>query len=577
MDINLFIIDSLSPFFSPLEKNMEYNWSKVPFNFLEENNLLKPEYKDTILNAFESYLVKVKNLGYNAITIDELCRMVIFNFYSIKIKKKLESYIDLYREIFKLVKNNNIKIYITTDIMFYNNDIKNFIGKRNKNKATSFLLKLAIRQLFNEFPEVDGVIFRLGESDGVDVEGDFISSLFIKTPKQCRTLIRYLLPLFEDREKHMIIRSWTLGAYSIGDLMWNKDTVDKVFKNIESESLILSLKYGESDFFRYLNLNPLFYYGSIQKIIELQSRREYEGFGEFPSYIGSDYEKIYRYLQKANNLIGLSTWCQTGGWSHFTKLTFSQDSSIWTEINTYIIPQIFKGEFDSKQAVYNFADENLGVGNGQTLYKLLKLSQKIIRELWYIPEISSKRLYFRRSRIPTLLWNVWDNIIISHSLRRILKSLVLERKEAIIDGYRALSKIRKLKEYAYNIGIDTEQFDYMYDTFNIIAHGREYYLGKWNLKIQDKIVELSKEYKIKYPYGFHILIDFSLVQPRKWVIKTIFKLAIRTRPEYTLLDKLILIRLSSLIYILVNLKRKRKTKSSELLNEKAMGIQVFFK
>lgn len=575
--MNLFLIDSLSPFFEPLEKDKEYNWSKVSFSSLEKDGELSREFQDVILKSFENYINKVKDLGYNSITIDELCRMVKFNFYNDLLVKKINSYSNFYKKLFSLIKKANLKIFVTTDIMFYNKDIEYFIKRKKKNKATTLLLKIAINQLFKLYPEVDGVIFRLGESDGLDVEGDFISNLFIKTPKQCRKLIRELIPIFEDREKTMIIRSWTLGAYSIGDLAWNRNTLDKVFKNIESDSLIISHKYGESDFFKYMNLNPLFYNSSLQQIVELQSRREYEGFGEFPCYIGSDYEKIKRYLDQAENIVGLSTWCQTGGWSHFTKLTFSENSSLWTEINTYVIPKIFKDNVSAKQAVYDYANENLDGDNGQLLYKMLRLSEKVFRELWYIPEMSSKRLYFRRSRIPTLLWIVWDNIIISHQLRRIIRPLILERKEAVVDGYRALKKIKKLSTYAMELGIDEDQFEYMYDTFNIIAHGREYYLGRWNPELQVKIEQLSKEYKLKYPKGFHIVKDFSIVHPRKWLIKTIFKLAIRTEPQYTIFDRLVLIKFSSIIYKLVKGRSKKNNRSDKLMNDQAMGIQVFFK
>jgi tetratricopeptide (TPR) repeat protein len=41
------------------------------------------------------------------------------------------------------------------------------------------------------------------------------------------------------------------------------------------------LKYGDADFFRFRALNPLFFRGPQQKLIELQCRREYEGMGEY--------------------------------------------------------------------------------------------------------------------------------------------------------------------------------------------------------------------------------------------------------------------------------------------------------
>lgn len=573
--MELFLIDSLSPFFSSLPQQGEYNWSKVPFALLEDDEGLDPIKEKIILRSFEGYIRRIKSTGYNAITVDELCQMIIFQFYPDKLKEKIYSYQKFYRKLFTLMKQHELKIYITTDIMFYNESIQEYVKKKPKKSSTTKLLKAAINLLIGNFPEVDGVIFRLGESDGMDVHGDFISKLFIKTPDQCRRLIRDLVPVFEELERYMIIRSWTLGAYSIGDLMWNRDTLEKVFKNIESDYLIISHKYGESDFFRYLNLNPLFYNNSLKKIIELQARREYEGFGEFPCYIGTDYERIYRYLQTVENMVGISVWCQTGGWSHFTKLTYGRNSSIWTEINTFLIIKIYKEGMKSEKAVFQYAREFLGNEKGEKLLKLLRLSEKILRELWYLPEFSSKRLYFRRSRIPTLLWIVWDNIVINPTLRGVLRPFVQEKKEAIIDGYRACGKIRKLKEYAVELELEVTQFDFMYDTFNIIAHGREYYLGRWNLELQDKIVKLSENYREKYPEGFHISHNFSLVQPRKWMIKTVFRLALRNHPQYSLFDKLILIRFSSVIYFLVTFWQKDKL--PDFLDEQAMGVQVLFK
>jgi hypothetical protein len=59
-------------------------------------------------------------------------------------------------------------------------------------------------------------------------------------------------------------------------------------------------------------LNKAFFHVKQAKIIELQARREYEGAGEFPSYIGADCEHFARELEGAENMVGMSIWCQTG-------------------------------------------------------------------------------------------------------------------------------------------------------------------------------------------------------------------------------------------------------------------------
>ncbi|MBN2655569.1 MAG: hypothetical protein JXR86_00810 [Spirochaetales bacterium] len=574
--MDLFLIDTLSPFFAPLPDGEEYNWSKVPFTLLEGPDGLDVDKEIQIIDAFGHYVRKVSGLGYNAVTIDELCRMVDFDFYNAALRRKLEGYRSFYKKIFSIAAENNLKIYVTTDIMFFNRDIEEYLGKRRKKESIKQLLRVSIEKLFREYPGISGVVFRLGESDGMDVEGDFISRLFIKKPEQCRKVVHDLIPLFEEKDKTMIVRTWTLGAYPIGDLIWNRATLDKVFRNMDSENLIISHKFGEGDFFRYMNLNPHFYdEGTYRKIIELQAKREYEGFGEFPSYVGREYEKFSRYLKQAENMQGIMVWAQTGGWSHFNRLTYGRRSSLWVEINIEVIIALFRDELKSEEAVYRFAERNPDLQDGEKLLELLKLSDRVVRNLWYLPEFSSRRMYFRRNRIPPLLWNVWDNILISHSLRSVIRLFVLEKKEAVLDGYRFLRKIKRMKKLACELGIDTEQFDFMYDTFRIVALGREYYLSRWNPGFQEKLSGLSAKYRKKYPGGFHIIEGYALVQPKKWIIRTLFVLAIRNYPQYRLIDKLVLIRFSSLIYLLVSLFNRKKLPA--FLEEKAMGVQTLLK
>ena len=62
---------------------------------------------------------------------------------------------------------------------------------------------------------------RIGESDRLDVRGDtdFKSELHIKTPAQANRLLRTLLPVFEKHQRRLILRTWTVGAYRVGDFI----------------------------------------------------------------------------------------------------------------------------------------------------------------------------------------------------------------------------------------------------------------------------------------------------------------------------------------------------------------------
>ena len=117
-------------------------------------------------------------------------------------------------------------------------------------------------------------------------------------------MLRVLLPIFERRERRLIFRTWTVGAYLIGDLIWHRGRLAGALRDIKSPCFVLSMKYGESDFFRYLPLNRHFFRIDLPKIIELQARREYEGAGEYPSFIGWDCEHYKRNLRVHATLSG---------------------------------------------------------------------------------------------------------------------------------------------------------------------------------------------------------------------------------------------------------------------------------
>lgn len=364
----LFIIDGLGAF---VKKGANVtNWSSAPFYLYENQENPENDFAEIIEN-FKIFAKKASQIGYNAISIDDLAHIVLDGKFK-----------GLYKNIFKICEKNGLKVFVNSDAMFCN--------KEN------------LEKLFAGY-EVEGVITRIGESDGVDVSSKFKSKIIVKTPKQARHYIEDLLPIFEKHNKTWIFRTWTIGVGKIGDLMWNEKTYNKIFSNIKSEKFIVSMKYGQADFFRGLELNHLFFTGDCKKIIELQAKREYDGFGELPFYTGWDYEKYYNQLKNNKNILGIMVWCQTGGWHKSNQLTFLHNSSKWVELNTISTINIFKGSTADKEIENFFGDYKMG----EFLKKYYEISGKILQ-----PEKEVK-IYFNKLRIPLYFWSIWGNVIIN--------------------------------------------------------------------------------------------------------------------------------------------------------------------
>jgi hypothetical protein len=573
MDLDYYLIDAIAPFFTVSSDTPEVNWSKVPFSRLENGDGIDPQKAVVVKQAFHRYIDVVTAEGYNAISLDDMAHLVQHSFYPDQLNRKIDSYRAFYRQLVDYARAKGCRIFITTDILFLNRFISEHTGMEQKRNIR--FLGRSVRRLFSDFPDLAGIIVRIGESDGLDVQGDFQSRLVIKTARQCRHYLKKIVQVCEQFDKQLIMRTWTLGAFPIGDLMWNPHTFHAVFDNLPSQNLILSQKFGETDFFRYQTMSPLLFEGSHRRIVEFQARREYEGFGEFPSYTGFDYERYARYLRNCPMLCGISVWCQTGGWSHFKRLSFCADSSLWVELNVSSTLQIFRDTTSAEKAATNFISRRYPGTDGDSFVRFLRLADKAVKELWYIPEFAVQRLYFRRTRVPPLFYLFWDTIMINHTVRKIIRRFVHERREAIEDGYRALHAVEKMRRLAEMLPIDTDEITFQYRTFEILAVAREYYFGDWSTDLQKRITQLVTAYRNDYPQGFHLIADFNPVKFKKWLIKSVFHLSLRRHPHYRLIDRLVLLRFASLIYPLFRVWEKRRLPS--FTRNQAMGIEVLFK
>jgi hypothetical protein len=575
LDEQLFIIDGIGPFFRNNERK-EINWSKIDFSDLDASGSIPSERLSQIETDFRLFTARAAAMGYNAVTLDDLAHLTPTPLYPDELSRKIEQYRTLYRTLFTIAVESGLKVFITTDLLFFNPSIEQQIG--NNPKKTERFAAESCRAFFTDFPDAAGIIFRIGESDGVDVKGDFQSRIVLKTPAQAHRMLKALLPVFEEHGRLLIFRTWTVGISKLGDLIWNKKTFHQLFDELHSPNLIISMKYGESDFFRYLPLNQLFFESDHRKLVELQCRREYEGFGRFPSFTGNDYEKIRSQLISVRNMAGISVWCQTGGWSGFRCLTLLEPTGIWNEINTFTTLRIFRDNISAAQAVQAFCKERLRSGEWIRLHELLILSERVVKTLLYIDEFATRQIFFRRLRLPPLIAVYWKHILVSHLVRKILRCYISASagRELVRTGYRALKNIRRMKELAGELELPQECFDFQYDTFRIIAAARAYYFLPHPERTLILLKKMKANYEAKWPEPhYSVLIDPKPFPLRRTHLKRLIKIVFRHRPGYRLLDRLLAVTLYSVLGPLV--RRANRRIFPDFAQEQAMGIDSVFK
>ena len=573
--MELFMIDAIGPFFRGYSGS-RINWSKIPFSHLSFEPGKRRTRFDRIGADMETFCAGVRKTGYNAVSLDDVAHLVQHPWLEPEINRNIGLFREEYRALFLIIKRYGLKIFLTMDVLSFTPRLKERINNR---KDISFLfLKEQVETLFFDFPEISGVILRIGESDGLDVKGDFRSELILQSPADVNRMLRELLPVFEKFNRYLILRTWTVGAYRVGDLIWHRGTIARVLRGIDSPCFILSMKYGESDFFRYLPLNKHFYRVKVRKIIELQARREYEGCGEYPSFIGWDYHEYARQLEKVDTMIGISVWCQTGGWVPFKRLTYLQPEGIWNELNSHVTLKLFKERMTVEEAVSSFAAET-GCVEPEKLIRLLRLSDEVIKELLYIEEIAGRKLFFRRVRIPPLISVYWNNILINHSVKKVLRSLAESPEKCIETGYQAMEKLKEMKVLASELQLPVEDIEFMTDTFYILVLARSYYFAAYDEDLKKQIKKAKKSYKKKYPKSsrprYRIKTNFTPVSVKRRHIALLLRMMLRNKRGYRLVDYLFTLHLLGTVYRLV-IKRRPKMVPG-FARKKTMGIDTIFR
>ena len=570
--MKLFLIDGIGPFFRDYDRK-KINWSKIPFAHLKTEGQARHNQFYRIRQDLTEFANKVSRQGYNAISLDDVNHLVTHPWYEPELNARIEVLQEEYRSLFEIIQTHDMAVYLTMDMFSSTDSVREKLGD-SPEAINQFVAELLDRFL-TEFPEVAGVIVRIGESDGLDVKEDFHSELQIRTPKMLNRFLHSILPTFEKHHKKIILRTWTVGAYSVGDLIWHRDTLARAISGIDSDAFILSMKYGESDFFRYLPLNKSFFRTNVQKIIELQARREYEGAGEFPAFIGSDYEHYARELRSAENMLGISVWCQTGGWLPFRRLAYIGEGSIWTEINTAVTLRLFRDNCTTEQALQaSYPDMDIAA-----LSQLMRSSEEVIHELYYQEEFARQKLFFRRVRIPPLTGVYWNTIFINSSMRKVLGYFVKDPETCLREGQAALGKIDDMRKQAELLKLPSADIDFMKDTLAILALAREYYFMPEDPELCKKIKRAKKQYKKTYPkggrYRYAIQTNFEPFKMRPSFMHWSISLLLRRKRGYRLVDQVFTMHLLSFVYRLV--KTRRSKIIPKFARKSAMGVDVILK
>jgi hypothetical protein len=245
-------------------------------------------------------------------------------------------------------KKQGLAIYAMSDLVLLPKrlvskyHIENSFGNP-KDTLTQRILKYQIQQIFKQFPEMDGLVVRIGETYLEDAPYH-IGNIQNKTDAD--KCIIPLINLLRDEicvklNKKLIFRTW--WAFDV-----DKDKYEYVCSHVQPhQNLYIAVKHCEGDFHRGNPFSKVLGLGNHQQLVEVQCSREYEGKGAYPNYIArgvidgfAEHKQLQkqgkignlRQLYQTGKMTGLWTWSRGGGWEG----PYIKDE-LWSELNAWVM------------------------------------------------------------------------------------------------------------------------------------------------------------------------------------------------------------------------------------------------
>jgi len=429
---------------------------------LDREPWVDPMKARVIREDWRRYLRRVGEMGSNAVVLDVFLELVNFDAVGSgtevypsghPLRDRHRAYRGFVRQLTADAADLQMDVYLKTDLPAVTPPMRSYLralpqADDPSTEAFWGLYAAAFDEIFDSITDVAGVVVRVGEAGPLyNVEGlDYSSYMGVREPAELQQMLRTLLPVFEERGRTLIFRSWSVGLGALGDLHNDSAVYEAVLGPIQSPALVVSTKFVQGDYFGFLPLNPTLLVGEHRRLIEFQARREYEGFGALPNYLGHAHAAALRQVLAANpRVVGTSTWAQEGGPLRAGPLSLFDVTGFWrwTDANVYATTRL---SLDPRADPRTLAEEwaRLTFGDDPTvaasLADLLMTSREAMEKGFYIRPYAEQRMEIVGVETPPLLWifewdvvGGWSSILASlyASLADDIETPIREGREAV--------------------------------------------------------------------------------------------------------------------------------------------------
>jgi hypothetical protein len=318
-------------------------------------------------------------------------------------------------------KAAGLDVYCLSDLILFPKRLVSLYGLTNtlgniNDTNTELWLRRELNLMFTQFPQLDGIVVRIGETylqDAPYHQGK------IDNPTSPSLTIIPLMNVLRDEVcvklgKKVIFRTWNSFDVDLNNFLTVSAAVEP------HTNLIWSIKHAEGDFHRGNNFSKVMGQGRHKFVVEVQCAREYEGKGAHPEYIANgviegfeehltrmsptQIRSLRDLYQQSPLFYGVWTWSRGGGWEGpYLK------NELWPDLNAWVMAQWALNPAATEESLFNrYAVERLQLPTNQVAnFRQLALlsAQAVYRGKRstgnYLNQWWNRDQYFRFPFVPT--------------------------------------------------------------------------------------------------------------------------------------------------------------------------------
>ncbi|MFD7653796.1 hypothetical protein ACFV4N_07425 [Actinosynnema sp. NPDC059797] len=454
---------------------------------------------DVIARQFRELVRHSLADGYNAVVVPGFLEYVTFDGLGVHPDgdphvARAEAMADAFGPVWRYAHDLGMKVYLSTDMLALSPPLRDFLereagGLRTEDDRLWRVYRAGLSEVFERLPHVDGMMIRIGEGGSAYrfAGWDYYSEIAVTTPEAVRAMLRAFLATAAEHDREIVFRTWSVGIGAVGDLHTSRDAYEQVLGGLRDDRLVVSTKYSLGDFYSHLPLNGTLLVGHHRRIVEFQSRREFEGLGALPDDLGELHRHALRAFLANPRVEGVWTWRQGGGPLLAGPRALDLRTGFWQlyDLNSYVTGRLARDpDQDAARATADWVRRTFSHDPDvvRAVCEALALSREAITTGLYVGPYAQHRVRALGLDPPPMMWIFeWDIPTGDSATLGTVYAVGRDRvDEAVAEGAAAVGTARRMRELVgaadpagWRDPVLRERFvaalDYQVDLFGVLA------------------------------------------------------------------------------------------------------------